>query len=119
MVLLCAVLFAFLAFGELVVYLTGIPIPSSIIGMISLTIALKAGIVKERWVSKIADFLVKNIGFFFVPAGVGLLTCFDIVRGDLWSIVTATVVSTLLVITITGWVHQLARKILKHGISRK
>ena len=119
MVLQCAVLFAFLAIGELVVYLTDVPIPSSIIGMIALTTALKLGIIKERWVNKIADFLVKNIGFFFVPAGVGLLQCLDIIQADLLTIVIATIVSTLLVISATGWVHQLTRKFSKHGISRK
>lgn len=119
MILQCAVLFAFLALGELVVYLTNIPIPSAIIGMISLTAALKLGVIKERWVSRVADFLVKNIGFFFVPAGVGLLTCFDIIRADLLSIIVATIVSTLLVISATGWVHQLTRKLSKHGAPRK
>lgn len=119
MVLQCAVLFAFLALGELVVHLTGVPVPASIIGMIALTAALKLGIIKEKWVSKIADFLVKNIGFFFVPAGVGLLQCLDIVRADLLTIIIATIVSTLLVIAVTGRVHQLARKLSKHGISRK
>lgn len=119
MVVQCLILFAFLALGELVVYLTGVPIPSSIIGMISLTAALKIGIIKEQWVSRIADFLVKNIGFFFVPAGVGLLKCLDIIRTDLFTIIIATIVSTLLVIAVTGRVHQFARKLNKRGISRK
>lgn len=115
----CLVLFAFLALGELVVYLTGVPIPSSIIGMISLTAALKLGLVKEQRVSRIADFLVKNIGFFFIPAGVGLLKCLNIIQADLLSIIIATVVSTLLVIVVTGQVHELARKVSRHGVSRK
>ena len=46
MILQCAVLFSFLALGELVVWLTGIPIPSSIIGMLLLTAALKMKIVR-------------------------------------------------------------------------
>jgi holin-like protein len=72
MILECCVLFVFLAIGELIVWLTGIPIPSSIIGMLLLTAALQFKIVKLRWVQRVSDFLVNNLGFFFVPAGVGL-----------------------------------------------
>lgn len=114
MVLQCSVIFAFLALGELLVYLTGAPIPSSIIGMILLTCSLQAGIVKERWVDRLSDFLVKNLGFFFVPAGVGLLRCLDIIKAQWLPIIMATLVSTVLIIAVTGWVHQIARRTGKH-----
>ncbi len=73
MILQCAVLFAFLALGELTVWLTGVPVPSSIIGMLFLAASLKAGWVRLESVDKVADFLVRNLGFFFVPAGVGVM----------------------------------------------
>ena len=76
MILQCAVLFAFLAIGEFIVWFTGIPIPSSIIGMLLLTAALRARVVRLIWVDKVADFLVKNLGFFFVPAAVGIIRHF-------------------------------------------
>ena len=71
MILQFGVLFAYLALGELIVWATGLPVPSSIIGMLLLTASLKAGIIKQRHVARLADFLVRNLGFFFVPAGVG------------------------------------------------
>ena len=82
MILQCAVIFAFLAFGELVVWLTGVPVPSSIIGMVALAAALKLRWVRLMWVDKVADFLVRNLGFFFVPAGVGVMRCFDIISEE-------------------------------------
>lgn len=114
MVLQCSVIFAFLAIGELLVYLTGIPVPSSIIGMILLTCSLKAGIVKEQWIARLADFLVKNIGFFFVPAGVGLIQCTGMLREQWVPIVVATLVSTILIIGVTGWTHQIFRHMGRH-----
>ena len=75
-ILQLAVLFLFLAIGELVVWLTDIPIPSSIIGMLLLTLSLQLKIIKLRHVAGVADFLVGNLGFFFVPAGVALLEYF-------------------------------------------
>ena len=111
MILQCGILFAFLAVGELIVALTGVPIPSSIIGMLLLTAALKARIINIHRVDRIADFLVRNLGFFFVPAGVGLMKCLDIIKGDWLPIVTATVVSTFIIIAVTGWVHQYTRRV--------
>lgn len=103
-------LFAFLAMGELVVYLTGIPVPSSIIGMLLLTAALKFRFVRLMWVDKVSDFLVRNLGFFFVPAGVGLMRCLGLISEQWLPIVGASVISTFLIIAVTGWVHQLVRR---------
>ena len=89
MILQCAVLFAFLALGELIVYCTGIPVPSSIIGMLLLTASLKAGLVRLMWVDKMADFLVKNLGFFFVQAGVGVRRCLVLISEQCIKIVGA------------------------------
>ena len=107
----CAILFGCLALGELAVYLTGIKLPSSIIGMLLLTLFLKLNWIKLRWVQGISDFLVENLGFFFVPAGVALMLHFDIITAQFWPIAVASVISTLLVLVFTGWIHQLIRKI--------
>ena len=107
----CAILFGCLALGELVVFLTDIKLPSSIVGMLLLTLFLKLGWIKLQWVQGLSDFLVANLGFFFVPPGVALMRYFAIIAAQFWPIVIASLVSTLLVLIVTGWVHQLARKI--------
>lgn len=112
-----AVLFSCLALGELIVYLTDVKLPSSIIGMLLLTLFLKIGWVKLKWVQGLSDFLVTNLGFFFVPPGVALMLYFDIIEAQFWPIVIASVVSTILVLIVTGWTHQIVRKL--NGFSRK
>lgn len=102
--------------GELLVYLTGIKLPSSIIGMLLLTLFLQLGWVKLQWVQGLSDFLVANLGFFFVPSGVALMLYFDVIKAQFLPIIVATVVSTVLVLVVTGWVHQLVRK---YGLFRK
>lgn len=101
-----AILFGCLALGELIIYLTHIPLPSSILGMLLLTLLLKLKVIRLEWVRGISDFLVANIGFFFVPPGVAIMLYFDIIKAELWPIVTASVVSTVIVLAVTGWVHQ-------------
>lgn len=103
------ILLAFLAAGELIVRFTGIPVPSSIIGMVLLCASLKLGIVKLKWVEKLSSFLVHNLGFFFVPAGIGLMNCLGLVADQLVPIVCASVISTIIIIAVTGWVHQFTR----------
>lgn len=102
----CAILFGCLALGELIIQITGLPLPSSIIGMLLLTTLLKLGIIKLEWIRGMSDFLVANIGFFFVPPGVALMLNFKLIANDFLSITIATILSTFIVLLITGWVHQ-------------
>lgn len=112
LIIQCAVIFTFLALGETLAWLTGIPVPGSIIGMLLLTAALQLRIIRLRHVSGVADFLVKNLGFFFVPAGVALIDHFDLLGREWLPIVGAAVISTIIVLGVTGQLHQIARKYL-------
>ena len=109
-----AILFGCLALGELIITLTHIPLPSSILGMLLLTLLLKLKVIRLEWVRSISDFLVTNIGFFFVPPGVAIMLYFDIIKAQFVPIVAASVVSTVLAIAITGWVHQIYGRTVKH-----
>lgn len=115
----CAILFGCLALGELIIYFTHLPLPSSIIGMLLLTSFLKTGIIKLEWIRGMSDFLVANIGFFFVPPGVALMLNFDLIAHDFASIAVATVVSTFVVLIITGWVHQLMNRDKEAGLEEE
>ena len=109
MILQFGVLFAFLVAGELLVRFTGVPIPSSIIGMVLLCASLKMGIVKLEWVDRLSGFLVHNLGFFFVLSCIGLMNCLGLIADQWVPIVCATVISTVIIIAVTGWVHQWTR----------
>ena len=109
----CTIIFGCLPVGELIVWLTGISIPSSIIGMLLLTALLQMKVVKLEWVKGMSDFLISNLGFFFVPPGVALMLYFDIIKAELLPIVLATAISTMLVMITTGWTDQYLRKLNK------
>lgn len=110
----CFIIFGCLAIGELIVWLTGISIPSSIIGMLLLTVLLQMKAIKLEWVKGMSDFLISNLGFFFVPPGVALMLYFDIIKAELLPIMVATVISTMLVMITTGWTDQYLRKLNKN-----
>lgn len=121
MILQFGLILLFLAIGEFIVWLTGIPVPSSIIGMLLLAMSLKAGIVKPRHVEKLSNFLVHNLGFFFVPAGVGLMNCLGLISDQWIPIVGAAIGSTIVIIAVTGWTHRIVRKTFtyKHVLKRE
>lgn len=115
----CAIIFGCLAIGELVVYFTGIRLPSSIIGMLLLTFLLKVGWIKLSWVKGISDFLVNTLPFFFVPAGVAVMLYFNIILSSFWAILVASLGSTIIVLVVTGWVHQYLRVRSKKNVRVK
>lgn len=114
MIVQFGILFTFLMLGEFIVWLTNIPIPSSIIGMLLLTFSLHIGWVKPSQIERLAMFLSKNMGFFFVPAGVGLMNCYGILSDQWLPIVIICVVSTVLIIVATGWTHRISRSLFYH-----
>ena len=114
LIIYCAIIFGCLALGELIVYLTGIHFPSSIIGMILLTLFLHLGWIKLHWVKAFSDMLISHLGLFFVPPSVAILAYFDLIAKNFWSISVAIVVSTIIVMVVTGHVYQFIRKRTKH-----
>ena len=104
------ILFGCLASGELIVRLKGVKLPASIIGMLILTLLLKLKVIKLEWVRGLTDFLIANLGFFFVPPGVALMLYFDLIKAEILPIALATLLSTIIVLLITGQTHQTVSK---------
>lgn len=55
-----------------------VAIPGSVIGMVLLFLALHSNILKLEQVDEVGTWLTDNMAIFFVPAGVGLMTNFDV-----------------------------------------
>lgn len=68
--------------------------PASVIGMILLLICLFTGILKLEHIREKSDFLLSNMAFFFIPAGVSMLNYLDILIENLVPILVISVVST-------------------------
>lgn len=104
-----AILFGCLAIGELIVQFTAIQLPSSMIGMLLLTSLLKLGWIKLSWVEGFAGVLVDNLGFFFIPAGVGVMLYFDLIGNSIFTIAIAAFGSTVITLVLTAAAYQYLR----------
>ena len=100
--IILGVLFA----AHIIQSITKLPIPSAVLGMFILLILLLTGIVKVEMVEGVSNFLLKYLTFFFLPAGIGIMTEFDLIK-DIWvKFLLISLISTALVIAITGLVSQ-------------
>lgn len=98
-----AVLLTMQFLGELLSRWLTLPIPGSVVGMALLLTALAAGIVRVEWMQEAAELLLSHMALFFIPAGVGVMVYFDLIRQEWLPITVATVISTFVVMAVTGW----------------
>lgn len=87
-----------------------IPIPGSVIGMIILFIFLYTGVIKLCMLDEISKFLLDHLAFFFIPAGVGLISSIPIIKDKLLAIFIITFISTIIVTISTGLTVQLFKR---------
>ena len=87
--------------------------PASVISLILLLALLLAGIVKVDHVREKSDFLLGNLGFFFVPVSVGIMNYIQLIRENAAAFLTVCVVSTVLTYGATAGVVRLTQKLLE------
>lgn len=97
--------------GELLNRLIPLPIPASIYGMVILFTALCTGLIKLSAVRETGKFLIYIMPMMFIPATVGLLESWSIMQDFLTAIIVISLVSTVLVMVLTGHVTQLIIKL--------
>ena len=83
-----------------------LPIPAGIYGLILLFLALMTGVVRLSQVKGAADFLIEIMPIMFIPAAVGLLDTWDVLMPVCGKILIITVLSTVLVMGVSGLVTQ-------------
>ncbi|MDK2938568.1 MAG: holin-like protein [Methanolobus sp.] len=105
-----AIILAICYLGDLIHSYFHIPIPGNVLGMVLLLMLLLTGVVKLSMIEDVSNFLLKHLAFFFIPAAVGLITCFTVLEGKWTALVTISVVSTFIIAVVTGATVQLLIK---------
>lgn len=102
--------------GEFLSNFLSLPLPGSIVGMLILLILLFTRSLKPDDIAETADFLLNNMAFFFIPAGVGVMVSYTLLSGSYFESVASIVLSTVVVMLVTGGVTQfLVKKETKNG----
>lgn len=89
------VLLACCAAGEILSILLRGRLPGNVLGLALLLLLLVSGLVKLPHVESVADFLLQNMAFFFLPACLGVLEIFSDIKGEILAIIAVCVLTTL------------------------
>ena len=94
--------------GEILEKWIPLPIPASIYGIILLFLCLKLNIIPHEAVHETGKFLIEIMPLMFIPAAVGLLETWDVIAPAWLEYVAVTVISTWVVMIVSGRVTQFA-----------
>lgn len=92
--------------GELLHFLIPLPVPASIYGLVIMLVCLVSGIIKVSDVKETSSFLIDIMPMMFIPAAVGLMNSWDIIRPQLLVYLVIVVVSLVTVMAVSGKVTQ-------------
>ena len=93
--------------GELLNFLLPLPVPASIYGLVLM--------IKLDDVHDTACFLIEIMPIMFIPPAVGLMASWDVIRANLLAYIVIAVVTTVVVMSVSGLVTQAVLKKGKKG----
>ena len=105
--------------GELLGYLLPLPVPASIYGLVLMLVCLLTGIIKLDAVRDTACFLIEIMPLMFIPAAVGLMASWSVIKENLLAYLVIAVVTTVAVMAVSGLVTQGVLKRSGKGEGRK
>lgn len=94
-----------------------VPLPGSVLGMISLFALLSTGVIKEQWLSAATNPLLKHLSFFFIPIAVELMQWGDLFIQKGYLLFLPLVVSLIVALLTTGGIVQLLNK--SHDVEKE
>ena len=98
--------------GEAIAAVLPFPFPASVIGMVLLLLLLLSGVLRVDHIREKSDFLLSNMAFFFIPAGVSVINYFDVLASALLPLLVICVVSTVLTFAVTAYAVRLTRLLM-------
>ncbi len=84
-----------------------LPLPGSVISMILLFLLLLTKLVKSAHIAEKSDFLLKNMAFFFIPAGVAIMESLGILWENLIPFLTVCFVTMVITFAATAYTVRL------------
>lgn len=104
--------------GEIFAYLTHLPVPAPVVGLVLL---FGFFLVRDHWqwlpfslrseeIDKTCETLVQQMALLFVPAGVGIVQRLGILEANVLGVLAIIVVTTAFSITVTAFTFRLVSR---------
>ncbi len=81
-------------------------LPASLYGMITFTLFLHFRLLKADKLAKTIQWILKNMSVCFVPAGVGIINHFQLIKQHGLMLVAIIFITTFIVLTFVGLAFQ-------------
>ena len=101
--------------GEILKVLLPLPIPASIYGMVIMFVCLLTGVIKLEQVRETGKFLIEIMPVMFIPAGVGLMSSWNVLQPVLVPVSVITVITIFTVMGATGVISQFIIRLNKEA----
>lgn len=92
--------------AELMEYLIPLPVAASMYGLVLMLVGLITKLIPLEKVEGAADFLIEIMPVLFVPPTVSIMANFDALKQMLVPLVVICIVTTVLIMGVTGRVAQ-------------
>ena len=86
-ILQLGLIFAFAIAGDIFVYFVPGGLPSTVMGMLFMLLALGVKLLKPKHIQESSGLLSNNMAFFFIPAMATIIINFDLIIPVLWQLV--------------------------------
>lgn len=80
-----------------------IAFPASVIAMLLLLLCLMTGVLKIDHIREKSDFLLANMAFFFIPAGVNVINYLHILKANWLPLLLICVITTVITFAATAY----------------
>lgn len=86
--------------------------PASVIGMLLLFICLSTKLLKIEHIQEKSDFLLSNMAFFFIPAGVSMVNHLSLLKSNAMQLMFICVITTILTFAVTAYSVRLTMRLM-------
>lgn len=98
-----SIIFIYCLLGELVVSFLPFAFPSSVVSLLLFFLSFVVGILKPAQVETVSNYLLQVMAIFFIPAGVGIIEKYDLLKNDLVPILIITLVTSILTFVTSAY----------------
>ena len=113
------IIFSICALSVLIEHFLPFAFPASVISLLLLLVLLLTGVVRVDHIREKSDFLLGNLGFFFIPVSVSIMNYVDLLWQHAAAFLTVCVVSMVLTYGATVWAVRLTQRLMDRGGKRK
>lgn len=104
-------LFGVCILGDLISSVLPFAFPGSVVSMLLMLFLLLSRWMKESAIEESADFFLKNMTFFFIPFGVGIVRYAAVIQSIWWQLLVVNVVSLLVCFGVSSWTVVLVTRV--------